>query len=94
MMPPLYYRRHLFRAICLILSLYIMGIKLDLGCDVYACWRKMLKEECLLAEPSWTCNFKSSDVERENEYEESVSIENNNSLYKRCANFCKRFQLV
>ncbi len=70
-----------------------MDIKVGVNCDVYACWRKMLKEECLFSEPSLTCNFKRSALERENVHEDNVSIEND-SLYNRGEHFSNRFQLL
>jgi hypothetical protein len=83
-MSRLYYRRQMFRVICLILSLFILGIKLDVF------WRKMLKEEFYLSEPLFNRKFKWSVMESENKPEKSVSIEYN-TLKKRCAKFLSIF---
>jgi hypothetical protein len=70
-----------------------MDIKVGVNFDVYACWRKMLKEQCIFSEHSLTCNFKRSAIERGNVHEDSVSIENG-SLYNRGEHFSYRFQLL
>jgi hypothetical protein len=60
MIPP-FNNRHLFRLICLILSLYILSIKLG----VYACWRKMINEELFCSGPQGSCKLMNELNERQ-----------------------------
>jgi hypothetical protein len=76
-MSPMYYRRHFYRLMCLTLSLYILGTKPGVICDVYACLRKAFKEVCLSSEPLLACDIMISVMEQNNDHvKEIVSIEN------------------
>ncbi len=78
MLPIPNYFRHLIRVICLILTLFMIGIECGISFDAYLCWRKLLIEDCFCSAPWRTYNSKNELSERELlgkfSYDASVSI--------------------
>jgi hypothetical protein len=79
MMLMLKYFRHWNRVLCLILTLYTVGIGFGNSNDAYMCWRKMLIEDCFCSAPWRMCISTSEFGEREQTkkicFETRVSIE-------------------
>jgi hypothetical protein len=75
---PLFNNRHLFRIICLILSLYIMGIELG----VFACWRKMINEELFCSGHQGSCKLMNELNERQKLFTETTKYEESVSNFK------------
>ena len=79
MMPMLKCFRHWNRVLCLILTLYTVGIEFGNSNDAYTCWRKMLIEDCTCSAPWRMCISTSELGEREQtkkiSFETRVSIE-------------------
>jgi hypothetical protein len=58
--------RHLNRVLCLILTLFMIGIEYDICFGAYSCWRKMLIEDCFCSSPWRMCTSSKSELsERE-----------------------------
>ena len=38
--------RHFFRVTCLIITLYMIGCEWRCSFDAYACWSKLIREDC------------------------------------------------
>jgi hypothetical protein len=72
--------RHLNRGLCLIFTIYMIGIECDISFDAYACWGKVLREDCFCSAPwrMWTSNNELSEREQTKKIgfvKASVSIE-------------------